>query len=895
MTQKYRVVLVLFALLVMVSNSSFSAFAQTGDIDPNGSVPASCVTLSSSLRYKDTDASTGGAVSNLQEFLIAKGYMNTEATGFFGSITFASVQKYQAAKGLSTSGFVGDYTRAAIKMDSCSGNGSTVVTSSNGPVTMCTADAKQCADGSWVGRTGPGCQFVCSAPTTSTTSSSRNPSGYIVSQGNNGNTCSIILGRSTCAVTISWASSDYALTPKPVALVSCETNGSGCVSTEERYEGTNGARSFTLRSGIQRMFSLIGYDFAGNLRKAMDLVLQANCTSGSAWNGSACVTSTGASNTAISTTSSSPCFVVGPSTTCSPIAATATPSAFTVNYSVKGDGKILTSLVSTIKGGGPDLKACTGQASARFVTGAGQVTPCSKDSDFAYLKNQSGWTYVASTDTYSFNGNVSASGFPDTTYFTNFILSNGNRETKLFSSSMTSTTPVASPSPTTTTPCFIVGPSTTCAPSTYVTPPSTSARVGVSNSPNGPFVVYAYNTGKIYSQLTGINKADNPRGCAQPAGVSTCLNPANFRTFTPAEWINNTTVVTVLDGGTIPNGYYDSYVMSNTQAPIKVASFTLYAAPVVDPSTYTGPVFGAGAGGIPGNTPVTYGWKVYLGSMLLAMSVSNTGNPEPTIPCNQANQGKTWFLKAASGTVPASVAKCMASNEPLTDFVPLTSSTLNVPGGPTNGLIANVSVTGNGNILTSMNSTIVGGGASLRACTARLTGKASGACSTDAEFAFLKNQAGWSYDPTSDTYNYNGDISSAGFPDVQYFTVYLLSNGTKIEKTFGTTNATPQPFAVNVSVTGNGSILTSMNSTIVGGGPNLRACTARLSGQASGACSTDAEFAYLKNQAGWSYNSSNDTYSYNGDVSSAGFPDVAYFSVYILPDGSRSTKVFNQK
>lgn len=25
----------------------------------------------------------------------------------------------------------------------------------------CTMDAKQCPDGSWVGRTGPDCQFVC--------------------------------------------------------------------------------------------------------------------------------------------------------------------------------------------------------------------------------------------------------------------------------------------------------------------------------------------------------------------------------------------------------------------------------------------------------------------------------------------------------------------------------------------------------------------------------------------------------------------------------------------------------------------------------------------------------------------------------------------------------------
>lgn len=29
------------------------------------------------------------------------------------------------------------------------------------PATMCTMDAKQCPDGSWVGRSGPNCEFVC--------------------------------------------------------------------------------------------------------------------------------------------------------------------------------------------------------------------------------------------------------------------------------------------------------------------------------------------------------------------------------------------------------------------------------------------------------------------------------------------------------------------------------------------------------------------------------------------------------------------------------------------------------------------------------------------------------------------------------------------------------------
>ena len=34
---------------------------------------------------------------------------------------------------------------------------------------VCTLDARQCPDGSWVGRSGPNCEFVCPLPTSSST------------------------------------------------------------------------------------------------------------------------------------------------------------------------------------------------------------------------------------------------------------------------------------------------------------------------------------------------------------------------------------------------------------------------------------------------------------------------------------------------------------------------------------------------------------------------------------------------------------------------------------------------------------------------------------------------------------------------------------------------------
>lgn len=43
-----------------------------------------------------------------------------------------------------------------------------VTNNNNEQEVMCTADAFQCPDGTWVGRTGPNCQFECPTPSTET-------------------------------------------------------------------------------------------------------------------------------------------------------------------------------------------------------------------------------------------------------------------------------------------------------------------------------------------------------------------------------------------------------------------------------------------------------------------------------------------------------------------------------------------------------------------------------------------------------------------------------------------------------------------------------------------------------------------------------------------------------
>ncbi|MEI6396677.1 MAG: peptidoglycan-binding domain-containing protein [Candidatus Taylorbacteria bacterium] len=74
-------------------------------------VVASAATFSANL----TVGSRGADVTALQTALIAGGYsIPAGATGYFGSQTKAAVQKYQAAKGVPATGFVGPLTRAAL-------------------------------------------------------------------------------------------------------------------------------------------------------------------------------------------------------------------------------------------------------------------------------------------------------------------------------------------------------------------------------------------------------------------------------------------------------------------------------------------------------------------------------------------------------------------------------------------------------------------------------------------------------------------------------------------------------------------------------------------------------------------------------------------------------------
>lgn len=91
-----------------------------GDVDPQIET-SSCVELTVNMRYRSTDAQTGGQVSLLQDFLQSRNFLTSEPTGFFGILTLQAVKNFQMSVSISPTGYVGPITRAKIKDLTCGG------------------------------------------------------------------------------------------------------------------------------------------------------------------------------------------------------------------------------------------------------------------------------------------------------------------------------------------------------------------------------------------------------------------------------------------------------------------------------------------------------------------------------------------------------------------------------------------------------------------------------------------------------------------------------------------------------------------------------------------------------------------------------------------------------
>ncbi|MEI7463410.1 MAG: peptidoglycan-binding domain-containing protein, partial [Candidatus Taylorbacteria bacterium] len=122
----------LVATFSLLTVSILPAYAQLqGDLPPTGSTSqTSCVNLTTNLGWGTTNAD----VTTLQNYLAVSGYMNTEATGYFGNITMNAVQSYQTAHNLQATGYVGPLTRGALQSESCGSSGTATATVSSGSV-----------------------------------------------------------------------------------------------------------------------------------------------------------------------------------------------------------------------------------------------------------------------------------------------------------------------------------------------------------------------------------------------------------------------------------------------------------------------------------------------------------------------------------------------------------------------------------------------------------------------------------------------------------------------------------------------------------------------------------------------------------------------------------------
>ncbi len=112
-----------------------------------------------------------------------------------------------------------------------------------------------------------------------------------------------------------------------------------------------------------------------------------------------------------------------------------------------------------------------------------------------------------------------------------------------------------------------------------------NAKMSTSNSATGPFV----QNGTVYNNLPVYVRTENlvsgTQGCMQLVGGNTCNTGQGFRVFTSAEWINTTTVQTVIPNPLIyPVASYEIWIKVGTAAPVKIGVFALRAPVTATPA-----------------------------------------------------------------------------------------------------------------------------------------------------------------------------------------------------------------------------------------------------------------------------------------------------------------------
>jgi hypothetical protein len=136
--------LVLAVLLIITMG-----FVSSVHADPTDATASSaCVSLSTNLKYRSTDAKTNGDVSTLQDFLQTGGYLSIDPTGYFNLATKKAVRSFQLANGLTSDGSVGPITRA--KLNALYGCGGPIPSTALTPANVNLTPVNGCSTGTYV-------------------------------------------------------------------------------------------------------------------------------------------------------------------------------------------------------------------------------------------------------------------------------------------------------------------------------------------------------------------------------------------------------------------------------------------------------------------------------------------------------------------------------------------------------------------------------------------------------------------------------------------------------------------------------------------------------------------------------------------------------------------------
>jgi len=101
---------------------SLGALFITGAMFAHAQTNANCLTLTHDMGIGATDATSGGDVTKLQNFLIARGFLQVKSSadlGTYGPQTSRGVAQFQKGHGIIATGYVGPITRSNIQTITC--------------------------------------------------------------------------------------------------------------------------------------------------------------------------------------------------------------------------------------------------------------------------------------------------------------------------------------------------------------------------------------------------------------------------------------------------------------------------------------------------------------------------------------------------------------------------------------------------------------------------------------------------------------------------------------------------------------------------------------------------------------------------------------------------------